>query len=189
MPAPSVRTLLATMMISLLSPATAGKEGKIVRPSDRSILPAGEISIAATGPGARLELDGQVLPAQEPFPDVFHAKLTPTPGEHSLALVWEGGRREIRFFVGEGAPEGFASFRLHPPFAIDCQQCHTVSRRGRFRSKGSCFSCHGKASFVETHQHAPHVLRNCGQCHNAHGSTAADHLIVSREQACKLCHN
>ena len=184
-----MRTLVAAAILGLLSPASAGQEGKIVRPSDRSILPAGEISIAATGPGARLELDGQVLPAQEPFPDVFHAKLTPTPGEHSLALVWEGGRREIRFFVGEGAPEGFASFRLHPPFAIDCQQCHTVSRRGRFRSKGSCFSCHGKASFVETHQHAPHVLRNCGQCHNAHGSTAADHLIVSREQACKLCHN
>ena len=98
-------------MLGLLSPATAGDEGKIVRPSHRSILPKGEISIAATGPGARLELDGQVLPAHESFPNVFHAQVTPAPGEHSLALVWEGGRREIRFFVGDGAPEGFAPFR------------------------------------------------------------------------------
>ena len=183
-----MRTLVAAIVLGLFS-AAAGEEGKIVRPAHLSILPEGEISIAATGPGARLELDGQVLPAHEPFPNVFHAKVTPAPGEHSLALVWEGGRREIRFFVGEGAPEGFDPFRLHPPFAIGCQQCHTVSRRGRFRSKGSCFACHSKASFAEAHQHAPHVLRNCGQCHNAHGSTVADHLIVSRDQACKLCHN
>ena len=184
-----MRILVAAVVLGLLSPATAGEEGKIVRPADRSILPAGEISIAATGPGARLELDGQVLPAHEPFPDIFHAKVTPAPGEHSLALVWEGGRREIRFFVGGGAPEGFAPFRLHPPFAVDCRNCHALSRRGRFRFKGDCFACHNKTKFVESHQHAPHVLRDCGQCHNAHGSTAADHLIVDREQACKLCHN
>ena len=98
-----MRTLVAAVMLGLLSPASAGEKGKIVRPSHRSILAEGEISIAATGPGARLELDGQVLPAHEPFPNVFHAKVTPAPGEHSLALVWEGGRREIRFFVGEGA--------------------------------------------------------------------------------------
>ena len=184
-----MRTLVAAVMLGLLSAASAGEEGKIVRPSHRSILPAGEISIAATGPSARLELDGQVIPAQEPFPNVFHAKLTPAPGEHSLALVWEGGRQEIRFFVGEGAPEGFDLFRLHPPFATDCIKCHALSRRGRFRFKGSCFACHSRTAFVDSHQHAPHVLRDCGQCHNAHGSTTADHLIVSREQACKLCHN
>ena len=183
-----MRTLVAAIVLGLFS-AAAGEEGKIVRPAHLSILPEGEISIAATGPGARLELDGQVLPAHEPFPNVFHAKVTPAPGEHSLALVWEGGRREIRFFVGEGAPEGFDPFRLHPPFAIDCQTCHTLSRRGRFRSKGSCFHCHSKTTFVDAHQHATHMLRDCGQCHNAHGSTVAAHLIVSREQACKLCHN
>ena len=184
-----MRALVAAVVLGLLSPASAGEEGKIVRPSDRSVLPSGEISIAARGPGARLELNGQVLPAHEPFPDIFHAKVTPAPGEHLLALVWEGGRREIRFFVGEGAPEGFAPFRLHPPFAIECQTCHALSRRGRFRSKGSCFGCHSKTTFVDSHQHAPHVLQDCGLCHNAHGSTVADHLVVSRDTACKLCHN
>ncbi|MCY3775440.1 MAG: hypothetical protein OXH11_05620 [Candidatus Aminicenantes bacterium] len=184
-----MRTLVAAVFLGLLSPAIAGGGGKIVRPPDRSILPAGEISIAATGPGARLELDGQLLSAHEPFPDVFHAKVTPAPGEHSLALVWEDGRREIRFFVGEGAPEGFAPFRLHPPFAIDCQTCHALSRRGRFRFKGDCFACHNKTTFVDSHQHAPHVLQDCGLCHNAHGSTVAHHLVVSRDTACKLCHN
>ncbi len=176
-------------MIGLLLPAAAGKEGKIVRPSDGAILPGGQISIAARGPGARLELDGKILPAHEPFPNVFHAQVTPAPGEHSLALVWDGGRQQIRFFVGDGAPEGFDLFRLHPPLAVDCQTCHTLSRRGRFRSKGSCFRCHNKTTFVDSHQHAPHVLRDCGLCHNAHGSTVADHLIVSRDTACKLCHN
>ena len=184
-----MRTLVAAVVLSLFSLASAGEEGKIVRPTHRSILPAGEISIAARGPGAQLELDGQVLPAHEPFPNVFHAKVTPDPGEHSLALVWEGGRQEIRFFVGEGAPEGFDPFRLHPPFAIDCKTCHARSRRGRFRSKGTCFRCHSKTTFVDSHQHAPHVLRDCGLCHNAHGSTVADHLIVSQDVACKLCHN
>ena len=46
-----------------------------------------------------------------------------------------------------------------------------------------------RKAFVESHQHAPHILEDCGRCHNAHGSTSASHLLLPREQACRLCHN
>ena len=184
-----MKSLLWVLTLTLLSSTSGDEEGRILRPQDGSALPSEEISIVATGPEGRLELDGQQIPAQEPFPNVFHAKLRPTPGEHLLGLIWKGGRREIRFFVGENPPPTFRRFKQHPPVATDCTHCHGLSRRGRFRFKGGCFDCHDKEAFVEPHEHAPHILEDCGRCHNAHGSTAASHLLLPREQACRLCHN
>jgi predicted CXXCH cytochrome family protein len=167
-------------------------EGRIMRPADLSAHAAGEIDIVAKAPAGKLELDGQVMEAAEPFPNVYHAKVTPSAGEHTLAIVWESGRKEVRFFVGDNAPAEFKAFQHHPPVpGVQCTQCHGISSRGRFRFKGGCFDCHQKEkqAFVEIHAHPEYTFVECGTCHNAHGSTAAKHLIYPKEIMCKLCHN
>lgn len=182
-----MRLLLGVLL--WLALATAQEQGKILRPVDGAALPAGsELSIIAKDPGGKLEIDGKPVPAEQPFPEVLHAKTKPAPGAHTLALVSEGGRQEIRFFVGE-APAGFKAFRQHPPLAVECTQCHGLSARGRFRFKGGCFDCHKEEGFAKTHSHKTEVLSECGQCHNAHGSTEKALLLMPREKACKLCHN
>jgi predicted CXXCH cytochrome family protein len=141
-------------------------------------------------PGGRLELDGQPVDAEQPFPNVLHAKLPAGPGEHTVALIWEGGRQEVKVFVGDHPPEGFKPFRMHPPPAgLDCTKCHGMSRRGRFRFEGDCFTCHTDEQFTAKHPHPKHVLEQCGMCHNAHGSTADALQIYPRETACRQCHS
>ena len=161
-----------------------------MRPSDGAALPKGPIDVAAMAPEGRLELDGKPVDAERPFPNVLHARIAAEPGEHTVALVWEGGRKEIRVYVGENAPEGFQAFRMHPPpDGIDCAQCHGMSRRGRFRFEGDCFACHTDEQFTAKHPHAKHVLEQCGMCHNAHGSTADALQIYPRETGCRQCHS
>lgn len=168
----------------------AADEGKIMRPADGAVYRDGAVDVVARAPAGRLELDGVAVEAEEPFPDVFHGQLEAAPGEHVLALVWEGGRKEVRFFVGEDAPEGFQPFRPHPPLAgVECASCHSLSRRGRFRFSGDCFTCHAQEQYDAKHPHPAHILERCGDCHNAHGSTAAAHMIHPRETACRLCHS
>lgn len=181
-------SVLLLVLASQLS-GSMQEEGKIVRPGDGSVLPPGEISIVARAPEGKLELDGRAIPSEEPFPGVFNAKTKPTQGAHTLALIWPGGRKEIRFHVGDNPPAEFKPFRRHPPQAVACTDCHGLSSRGRFRFTGDCFGCHQQDTFPSAHQHTPSVLEQCGMCHNAHGSTAKAHLTLSRDQACKLCHN
>ena len=161
-----------------------------MRPAEGAAYPTGDLDVVARAPEGRLELDGKPVSADEPFPDVFHGKLQAAPGEHTLALIWNAGRKEVRFFVGADPPKGFRPFKPHPPLAgIECEQCHSLSRRGRFRFSGDCFTCHTDAQFAGKHPHEKHVLERCGDCHNAHGSTTAAHLIHDRETACRLCHS
>ena len=162
-----------------------------MRPADKAAYPAGaEVDVVATAEGGRLELDGAPLEVEQPFENVFHGKVSPAAGEHTLALVWDGGRKEVTFWVGGNAPEGFAPFREHPPLAgIECTQCHGLSRRGRFRFNGDCFTCHVEDQFMEAHPHPVHQLEQCGLCHNAHGSTVDAHLLYPKETACRLCHS
>jgi predicted CXXCH cytochrome family protein len=162
--------------------------GRILSPEDGAALPPGEISIIAMAQAGKLLLDGEQLSIKQPFPDVFHAKVTPPPGKHRLTLAWENGKTEISFFVGDNPPEGFKLFRQHPPSPVECVQCHALSRKGRLRFTGGCFGCHEQGNFSKTHRHPPHILEQCGQCHAAHGSTAKAHLILPRDKACGLCH-
>ena len=161
---------------------------RIMRPVDGAAISQGKLRIVARGPSGKLELDGQVLQTQEPFPNVFHATVEPSPGEHTLKLLYDGGEREIHFFVGANAPAKFAPFKAHPPIQIDCTHCHGLSRRGRFQFQGGCFACHQEEAFKSIHEHESHVLQECGQCHNAHGSTAKALLTLPKKQACMLCH-
>ncbi len=179
---------VALFLLGSIGAAADG--GKIVRPTDRAALPAGEADVIATAPAGKLELDGKPVPAGEPFPNVFHATIKPEPGEHTLALAWDGGRQEVRFFVGDNLPAGFKRFVRHPPQAgVACTQCHGLSTRGRFRFKGGCFDCHQQEAFAGIHFHPVHILQECGICHSAHGSTVKAHLTMPKELACKQCHN
>ena len=180
------------VVLLCLGAAVSGKEdaGKIMRPADWAAYASGEVDIVATAPSGKLELDGVPVVAAEPFPNVFHGKAKADPGKHTLALVWEGGRKEVNFFVGEGPPSEYKPFSQHPPLGgVECTQCHGVSRRGRFRFKGGCFDCHQKEDFTKVHPHPAHMIQDCGMCHNAHGSTVKAHLIMPKELACKQCHN
>ncbi len=161
-----------------------------MRPVDGAALSEGKVDIVATAPQGKLELDGKAIPAEEPFNDVFHAVVQAAPGRHTLALVWEGGREQVQFFVGDDAPAEFKPFFQHPPLAeVACTQCHGVSRRGRFRFKGGCFGCHQEAAFNAAHEHLVHQLQECGMCHNAHGETSKAMLTMPKEILCKQCHN
>jgi predicted CXXCH cytochrome family protein len=188
-----MRTLSLFLLAPLLSrtTASAADEGKILRPADQSAVPSGDVDIIATAPAGRLLLDGKPVAAEQPFPAVLHVKLN-APGEHTLALVWDGGVQEIRFYSGTQTRSGFAPFHEHPPIGgVGCTQCHELTQRGRFHFKGAeaCFVCHQKDAFAKVHMHAPGILSECGLCHNAHGSTVKAHLLFPKETACKQCHN
>jgi predicted CXXCH cytochrome family protein len=181
--------LTAVLLLTCGCFAADEEAGRIMRPSDRSAFPIGDVDIVATAPAGKLQLDGKPLAADQPFANVFHAVLKPAPGLHSLALIWEGGRKEVPFFVGPQAPAGFEPFRQHPPLAgVQCTQCHELTARGRFHFKGGCFDCHQQVTFAKIHTHDAGVLSECGLCHNAHGSTVKAHLLYPKEAACKLCH-
>jgi predicted CXXCH cytochrome family protein len=187
-----MRALAVIPLALFTTSAVFAAEGKIMRPTDKSAWPSGEVDVIATAPDGKLELDGSPVQAEQPFPNVFHAKLKPAPGEHKLALVSAGGTQEIRFYSGPQPPAGFAPFRQHPPVAgVDCSHCHELTRRKRFHFKGgeSCFSCHQKDAFAKVHSHPPDVLNECGLCHNAHGSTVKAHLLFPKQVACKQCHD
>ena len=170
--------------------AAAGEDARILRPSEGSYFASGPVDVVATAPGGKLELDGRLVTAERPFPDVLHAVLKVTPGEHVLALAWNGGRRQVRFFAGPNPPRGFQPFHQHPPLAgVPCTECHELSRTGRFRFKGGCFDCHQQEGFTKLHTHNADVLSECGLCHNAHGSTVKAHLLYPRQIACKQCHD
>jgi predicted CXXCH cytochrome family protein len=164
--------------------------GKILRPADNSFYKEGPIDLIATAPAGKLQLDGIVIQAEQPFPDVFHALLNSSPGLHSLVLLWEGGKKEVHFFVGPNPPAAFQPFHEHPPLAgVECSQCHGLNRRGRFVAIGGCFDCHVRDDFAKIHTHDPTRFEQCGMCHNAHGSTVKADLLYSKEIACKICHN
>jgi predicted CXXCH cytochrome family protein len=185
--------MIAAILIALSAGLLSGADndaGRIMRPTDGAALASGEVDIIATAPSGKLTLDGKDIVAEQPFPNVFHALVKVGPGLHSLALAWEGGKKEIRFFSGDHPPAGFAAFHQHPPLAeVACTQCHEVNKRGRFRFKGGCFECHQQQGFVKIHTHDAARLEQCGMCHNAHGSTVKALLLYPKETACKMCHS
>jgi predicted CXXCH cytochrome family protein len=190
-PSSPLRFLLVSGLLACARmPAADDDTGKILRPADHSWHQAGPVDLVATAELGKLQLDGAEVSAEQPFPNVFHAALKVSPGIHTVVLTWEGGRKEVRFFVGANPPAGFQAFHQHPPVpGVQCTQCHEQNTRGRFVFKGGCFDCHQKAGFAKIHTHEPAVLEQCGTCHNAHGSTVKAHLLYPKETACKICHN
>lgn len=164
--------------------------GRIVKPRDSSWLLGTQIDIIAKAAEGRLLLDGKLIDAEQPFPDVLHARVSLDAGGHTLRLESASGSQEIQFHVG-GPPEGVAvdPYVDHPPLHTACTHCHGLSSRGRFRFRGGCQACHAKDTFIQSHSHEPHELASCGMCHDAHGSSSAKLLLLSRDVVCKQCHN
>jgi predicted CXXCH cytochrome family protein len=182
--------MLLTLAAAILSSAD-DDTGKIIRPVDGAAFSSSEVDIIAIAPSGKLELDGEPIRAQEPFPNVLHAFIKVTSGVHILSLRRDGQKKEIRFFSGVTPPSAFAPFHQHPPLPdIQCTQCHEVNQNGRFRFKGGCFDCHQLDSFATIHTpHSDSTLHDCGICHNAHGSTTKALLLFPRETACRQCHD
>src|SRR5437867_7620324 len=84
-------------LLALAARAFGDERVKILRPVDGAALQSGELSIVARATNGRFELDGKEVPAELPFAGVFHARANPLPGAHTLALVWDTGRRAVRF--------------------------------------------------------------------------------------------
>src|SRR5262245_24972783 len=100
------------LFLVLCHTAVLGEEaGKIIRPESGAALPLGEVNIIASAPGGRLLLDDQAIAVEQPFPNVFSAKTAPSAGRHRLTLIWEGGKSEIDFFVGDHPPADFKAFQ------------------------------------------------------------------------------
>ena len=180
---------LAAALVLVMPLFSAEPAGKVMRPADGAWFSEGIVDIVASAPSGRLLLDGVGIEFDEPFPGVLHAKVEASAGNHVITLAWPDGKLDSRIFVGASAIAGFKEFVSHPPSTIKCENCHSLSRRGRFRFSGDCFGCHVKDTFAKVHSHEPHVLQSCGRCHNAHGSTSEKHLILAKELACKQCHN
>ena len=193
MPAPfaaSACRIAALAASAAASVAWAADADWVVKPRDGEWIPSGEVEIIAKAPGVRFHIDGEPVPASEPFPGVFHALTKLSNGPHLLRVESGEGSEEIRFRSGpEADGDGIRPFVDHPPFRTACTHCHSVSRRGRFRFSGGCQSCHAREQFIGTHSHEPHELASCGMCHDAHGSSEANHLLLAPEQACTQCHN
>src|SRR5438128_2492370 len=110
-------------MCGLPSVADDLEVGKILRPADSSSHARGAIDVVATAPSGKLQMDGVPIQTEQAFPDLFHAALKASSGLHSLVLLWEGGKKEVHFFVGPNPPAAFQPFRQHPPVAdVRCTQ-------------------------------------------------------------------
>jgi predicted CXXCH cytochrome family protein len=168
--------------------ATPQDPPPILAPPEGAAFPAGSaVRFIGRGDGP-LKLDGQPVETKSPHPGVQTAELKPPAGEHTIQF----GGQTLKLFVGAGAPADTKAFRPHPP-ANQCETCHAV-RNGNWRFvraslSGVCSACHAKEAFPAKHTHEMAVLADCQLCHNPHGSTAAAHLKLSKDAACKQCHS
>lgn len=173
-----------------LAPLLLAAESAIYAPVDKSVV-AGEVRIVARHDGkAEVLIDGKAVQVESPHAGVIFANVKLPPGAHEIALA---GGPSIRVHVGEGAPEGWQKFREHPPGGAACTACH-AARNGEWAFAkaslvGVCFACHDRTAFPTSHTHEPGIVPDCQMCHSPHGSTVSRHMKMSREAACKLCHN
>jgi len=166
-----------------------GQAADILSPTPGSLFGKGPVRVIARGDGkAELRLDGKAVAVERPAEGVIAATLNPGAGPHELAL----GEEKVKFAVGVKAGEEWTAFKEHPPVA-NCQNCHAVKNGVWSFQRASlitlCFPCHDKEKFPKTHTHVAGILADCQMCHNAHGSNVKAFLTMSRETACKQCHN
>jgi len=173
---------------ALAAAALLGQASDILSPTPGSLFSKGPVRVIARADGkAELLLDGKAVPVERPAEGVITAILHPNPGPHELAL----GEHKVKFTVGKADGE-WTSFKEHPPVA-SCQNCHAVKNGVWSLQRASlvtlCFPCHDKEKFPKAHTHVAGILADCQMCHNAHGSNAKGFLTMTRETACKQCHN
>jgi predicted CXXCH cytochrome family protein len=183
-----VSRLRALVLLFAAAVTAQEAEVQIFSPAHESVV-GGEVRIVAAGKG-KLLLDGQPIEVKSPADGVLHASAKVAAGAHELSI--EGGP-SVRFHSGAGAPAGWKPFRVHPPGGAACETCHAVKNGAwtfaRASLIGVCFACHDREKFPKTHTHEPGIIPDCQLCHSPHGSTAAFHLKMNKETACKQCHN
>lgn len=170
-------------LVCLAWALSAQESNQIFSPPEGAVFAGGVRLIARTDGKAELLLDGRKVEVQSPHPGVVTALVKPPDGAHELAL----GDQKVRFQVG-----GTATFRPHTPVE-NCTTCH-MARNGRWRFvraslSSVCSQCHSRDAFPAKHTHLMDVLPDCQLCHDPHGSTAAAHLKMDKEKACKQCHS
>jgi len=184
------RSLPLIAVAAVLTTASLHAESAILAPLNESVVEA-ELRVVARHDGkAEILIDGKTAPAESPHAGVVFATVKLAPGAHEIALP---GGPSIRVHVGGGAPAAWRKFEPHPPGGATCTTCHAV-RNGEWAFVkpslvGVCFACHDRGAFPKSHTHEPGVIPDCQICHSPHGSTARRHLKMSRDAACKLCHN
>lgn len=84
-----------------------------------------------------------------------------------------------------------------PENAMRCTDCHPAhggldrgARRASIGSEESCFRCHREKEGPFVFEHAGLVIRDCGACHQPHGSNNPKMLLRSTvRQLCLECHS
>lgn len=84
-----------------------------------------------------------------------------------------------------------------PENAMRCTDCHQPhggldrgARRASIGSEESCFRCHREKQGPFVFEHAGLVIRDCGACHQPHGSNNPKMLLRSTvRQLCLECHS
>jgi predicted CXXCH cytochrome family protein len=164
----------------------------ILAPPPDSTFEKGPVRVIARVEGkAELRIDGKPVAAESPAEGMLTVEVDASPGDHEVSIGTGDKQQKVRFRIG--APDGtFAAFRAHPPVA-NCATCHAVKNGVWALQRASlvtlCTQCHDKEAFPKSHVHIPGVVADCQMCHNPHGGTAKALLTMSKEKACKQCHN
>lgn len=187
--AESTCRILAFALLPAATAALFAEPVSIVKPPSGAWILGDEVQIIARAPEGRILLDGMPVEAHEPFPGVLHSSVTVSEGKHRVTIESPDGSATAEFHTGRTPDAGTRPYADHPPVATACTHCHSLSRRGRFRFSGGCEVCHAREPFIQQHSHEPHELASCGMCHDGHGSSTASLLLMSKDLACKQCHN
>lgn len=180
------------VFLAFCAPASQAQDAPFFfSPTDKAVVPPGPFRVIMKSPGkTQLLLDGKAVETHSPGPGAVRAELKIAPGEHELAARNEAGETKVRIFAGK-QHAGFEVFRLHPPVST-CETCHAVKDGAwgmrRISLAPICSACHPQDRFAIVHTHGTDLLAECQSCHVPHGSTAAKHLKVSKDTACKQCH-
>jgi predicted CXXCH cytochrome family protein len=222
---PSVRAsaliaLVAGVVISQISRAadTAKPPAvaiEFVMPAAGAFIPAGTVIVAGRLPeGAgfvNLLLDGAPVAGTTREGRTFSAKLTPSPGPHTLEAR-AGDLGAILPFTSGSGGRGKTPYRYHVPVLEGrCAECHAGVRRSAANAESeTCKSCHRKLAVIYPHVHGPLAAGKCVVCHEPHGSSwpsltvadartmcttchdqpgSLDHVEKARSRVCYLCHN
>ena len=165
---------------------------------------------AASSVSLLLQMGVEPLSGGMRFSPAWIAVREIAPGSHELAL----GPLHVRFralsphAVDKATSDALRAtsttlYVAHPKAMVGmvtCTGCHTLNRESqppRFEDMTTfspppmpdiCFRCHDQAKFLPTHAHRVEHLAFCQLCHDPHGSNRAKLMKLSREEACKKCH-
>ena len=213
--APAIVLLVAGFSPAAESVKPSAAAIEFVMPSPGAFIPAGTVIVAGRLPdGAgfvNLLLDGAPVAGITREGRTFSAKLTPSPGPHTLEAR-AGDLVAILPFTSGSGGRGRTPYRYHVPVLEGrCSECHAGVRRPAAKAESeTCKSCHRKLATIYPYVHGPLAAGKCVVCHEPHGSSwpsltiadartmcttchdqpgSRDHVEKARSRVCYLCHN